>query len=110
MQRNTPQPSETLTKLNLKTITSLGVLRNHLAAAATIAVQRYLPSIFRKKRLQTIETRAQYIAQLFKSEHDHPIIWHEYVEGDIQNHPEVGGYKTVCQLFPLSPHLTSAHR
>jgi hypothetical protein len=26
------------------------------------------------------------------------MIWREYIEGDIQNHPEVGGYKTVGLL------------
>ena len=36
--------------------------------------------------------------QLFQSD-DHPIIWRTYVEGNIQNHPEVGGYKTVCPIF-----------
>jgi len=56
--------------------------------------------VFRKKRLNTIEARAEYITQLFKSDDDHPIIWREYTEGNIQNHPEVGGYKTVCR----SPH------
>ena len=79
-----------------KTITSLGVLHNHLAAAAITTIQRYLPRIFCKKRLQTIDSRAEYVEKLFRSDNDHPIIWQEYVEGDIQNHPEVGRYKTVC--------------
>jgi len=55
-----------------------------------------LTGVFRRNRLQTIETRAKYVADLFKSDNDHPIIWREYVEGNIQNHAEVGGYKTVC--------------
>ena len=79
-----------------KTITSLGVLRNHIATAAIVAVQRHLSNVFRKKRLHTIEGRAEYVMQLFNSDNDHPIIWREYIEGNIQNHPEVGGYKTVC--------------
>jgi len=57
-----------------------------------------LSIVFRKKRLQTIEARAEHVAELFKSDNDHPIIWREYVEGDIQNHPGVGGYKTVCRI------------
>jgi len=76
-------------------MSALGVLRNHLASAAIVAVQRHLPCVFRKKKLDSIEARAKYIAELFKSEDDHPIIWREYVEGNIKNHPEVGGYKTV---------------
>jgi len=82
----------------------LGVLRNHLASAAITAIQRHLTCVFRKKRLDTIEGRAKHIAQLFKSEGDDPIIWREYVKGDIKNHPEVGGYKTVCP-FPTIAHL-----
>lgn len=93
-----------------KTMTSLGVLRNNIASAAIIAVQRHLTGVFRAKRLNNVEARAKYIAQLFKSAKDHPIIWREYVEGNIQNHPEVGGYKTVCHFsyFVLNPseHLT----
>lgn len=57
--------------------------------------------MFRKKRLQTVEARAEYVTQLFRSDDDHPIIWREYYEGDIQNHPEVGGYKTVRQALIL---------
>jgi len=86
-----------------KTVTTLGVLRNHLASAAIPAVQRYIVGVFCKKRLDTVETRAQYIAKLFKSEDDHQILWREYVEGDIPNHPEVGGYKTVCFLLRFTP-------
>ena len=72
------------------------MLHNHLAAAAIGAVHRHMSNVFRSKRLQTLDARANYIAGLFKSDNDHPMIWQEYVEGDIQNHPEVGGYKTVC--------------
>ena len=55
-----------------------------------------MPYVFRKKRLSTLESRAEHIAKLFKSDKDHPIIWREYSVGDIKDHPEVGGYKTVC--------------
>lgn len=58
-----------------------------------------MPLVFRQKRLKTIEARAAYIAKLFESENDHPIIWREYVEGNIENHAEVGGYKTVRHPF-----------
>jgi hypothetical protein len=90
-----------------KTILSLGVLRNHMASIAIAAVHRHLATVFRKKRLDTIETRARYITTLLASTTDHPIIWREYVEGTIQNHPEVGGYKTVwcflyCTIFILN--------
>jgi hypothetical protein len=78
-----------------KTVVSLGVLRNHLASSAIAAVQRHLITVFRKMRLDTTNARAGYIASLFVSATDHPIIWREYVEGNIQNHPEVGGYRTV---------------
>lgn len=91
-----------------QTTTSLAGLRNNLASTAIAAVQRHVVSVFRKKRLETIEGRVNYIAQLFKSKNDDPIIWREYVEGNIQNHPEVGGYKTVC--FHLHPLLSSAKR
>ena len=84
----------------LQTISALGVLRNNLATAAVTAVQRHLTHVFREKRLNTIEGRARYITQLFRSEKDDPIIWRVYVEGNIQNHPEVGGYKTVSS-FPV---------
>jgi hypothetical protein len=94
-------------------MTSLGVFRNHLATATVTAVKRYLPSLFRRLRLQTIEARANYVCQLFKSDNDHPIIWREYVEGNIQNHPEVGGYKTtrrgVFQSDPILETLLSYH-
>ena len=85
-------------------MSALGVLRNHLASTAITAVQRYLTAVFLKKRLNTLEGRAKYITQLFKSPKDHPIIWREYVEGNIQNHPEIGGYKTVrCSLSHTAP-------
>ena len=86
---------------------SLGVLRNQLAPAAITAVQQHIVNVFRKKRLDTIGARAQYIAGLFRSKTDHPIIWREYVEGNIQAHPEVGGYKTVC--FFLCRIFSSKH-
>jgi len=57
-----------------------------------------LSVVFHKKRLQTIEARAEHVAELFRLDNDHLIIWREYVEGDIQNHPGVGGYKTVRQI------------
>jgi hypothetical protein len=87
-----------------KTISSLGVLRNHLASAAITAVQRHLTNTFRRKRLDTIHARADYITQLFKSDGDHPIIWREYFVGDIPNHPGVGGYKTARLFFVLFPY------
>jgi len=63
--------------------------------------------VFRSRRLHNIEARAGYVAQLFQSDDDHPIIWREYIEGDIQNHPEIGGYKTVCltrfHIVPILP-------
>ena len=37
--------------------------------------------------------------KLFKSKDNHPIIWREYIKGDIQDHPECGGYKIVCPSF-----------
>lgn len=85
--------------INRKTLTSVGVLRNHLAVAAIAAVQEHAPNVFRQKRLKTVEARAAYIEKLFESEDDHPIIWREYIVGDIKNHAEVGGYKTVRTLF-----------
>ncbi|KAF9644454.1 hypothetical protein BDM02DRAFT_3131744 [Thelephora ganbajun] len=89
-----------------KTITSLGVLHNHVATDAVTAVHRYLLSVFRKKRLLNTEARAQYITGLFRSDDDHPIIWREYVEGNIQNHPEISGYKTTRRgIFQLDPIL-----
>ena len=84
-------------------ITSLGVFCNHLATVAVLAVQEYMSVVF--KRIKTVEARAKYIDKLFESEDDHPIIWREYVEGDIKNHPEVGGYKTVCHAHtPIPSH------
>ena len=84
-----------------QTITSVAGLRNALATTAIDAVERHLVNVFRKERLSNFPARANYIAQLFRSPKDDPIIWREYVEGNIQNHPEVGGYKTVC--FPPVP-------
>ena len=66
-----------------KTTTALGGLRNHIATEAITAVQQYIPALFCKKRLNSIEARGEYIVKLFKSKDDHPIIWREYVEGDI---------------------------
>ncbi|KAF9779254.1 hypothetical protein BJ322DRAFT_1113597 [Thelephora terrestris] len=87
------------------TISSLGVLRNHLASAAITAVQRHLTNTFRRKRLDTIHARADYITQLFKSDGDHPIIWREYVVGDIPNHP--GTRRGVFQSDPILETLLS---
>ena len=91
--------------MNRKTITTIGVFHNHLGAAAVVAVKQHLPSVFHKKRLQTVEAQAEYISMLFLSDDDHPIIWREYAEGDIQNHAEIGGYKTVCRIS--AQHLNS---
>lgn len=94
-----------------KTTLTVGVLRNHLASAADTAVQRHLPGVFRKKRLNTVDARASYIANLFKSPKEHPIIYREYIEGNIQNHPEVGGYKTVRYfLYTPTSLLNVSHR
>lgn len=95
-----------------QTITSVAGLRNALATTAIEAVQRHLVNVFRKERLSNFQGRANYIAQLFKSDKDNPIIWREYVEGNIQNHPEVGGYKTVCFLtcIPSPPLLSTRYR
>jgi hypothetical protein len=59
------------------------------------AVHRHLANVFRQKRLQTLEARAKFVSSKFKSDDDHPFIWHQYVVGDIPNHPETGGYQTV---------------
>ena len=61
--------------------------------------------VFRKKRLLTVDARASYVSRLFRSDDDHPIIWREYIEGDIQNHPKVGGYKMVKQSTKLAPKI-----
>jgi len=79
----------------LQTISTLGVLHNHLTSAAISAIQQHLTKTFCSKRLNTIEARARYIAELFRPANDHPIIWQQYTEGNIQNHPEIGGYKMV---------------
>ena len=79
-----------------KTISALSVLRNHLATAATESIKWYLPAVYRKKKITTVTARTDYLIKLFpKSDTEHPIIWWEYVVGDIQNHAEVGGYKMV---------------
>ena len=94
-------------------MSALGVLRNHLASAAVTAVQRHLPNVFQKKWLNTLEGRARHVAKLFKSPDDHPIIWREYAEGDMKDHPEIGGYKTVRQSLPYiksSSRLNTQHR
>ena len=87
-----------------QTVTAVRVMRNRFAATGIKAVQHVLTGIFRQKRLQTLKARAAYISQLFKSEDENPIIWREYIEGDIQNHPEIGGYKTIT-IFSTRHHL-----
>ena len=84
-------------------MSALGVLRNHIASAAIPAVSQHLGNVFRKKKLDTVEARAKYVDELFKPKDDHPILWREYSEGNIQNHPEIGGYKTVCHLLHYTP-------
>ena len=91
-----------------QTITSLGVARNRIGTTAALAVQCHLTSIFRQRQLSTLDARAQFVSKKFKSDDDHPFIWNQYVVGDIPNHPETGGYKTVrtgCQR----PHSSSDH-
>ncbi|KAF9791047.1 hypothetical protein BJ322DRAFT_1104702 [Thelephora terrestris] len=88
------------------TITSIGVIRNRIGTAAVFAVQRHLANVFRQKRLQTIVARAKFVADQFKSDDDHPIIWRQYVVGDIANHHEIGGYKTTRRgVFQSEPIL-----
>lgn len=82
-----------------QTVTSLAVVRNRIGTAAVFAVQHHLANVFRQKRLQTLDTRAKFVSEQFKSDDDHPFIWRQYVVGDIENHPEIGGYQTVCGLF-----------
>ena len=94
-------------------MSALGVLRNHLASTAVTTIQRHLTNVFQKKRLNSLEGRARYIAQLFKSPVDHPIIWREYAKGDIKDHPKIGGYKTVRRshsFLVLFPCLNIQHR
>ena len=88
-------PHVHITPHSVQTITSLGVLRNHIASAALDAVKRHLSKVWSSKRLNSIEARAGYINSLFLSDNEHPMIWREYVEGNIQAHPEIGGYQTV---------------
>jgi hypothetical protein len=58
-----------------------------------------MTSVFKQKRLKTLEAKADFISQQFaKSDDDHPFIWRQYVVGDIKNHAEIGGYQTVCEL------------
>ena len=79
-----------------QTITALGVVRNRIGTAAVFAVQRYLSNVFRQKRLKTLDARAKFVSEQFKSDDDHPFLWREYSVGNIANHPETGGYQTVC--------------
>lgn len=81
-----------------QTVTSVGVVRNRIGTAAVFAVQRHLANMFRQKRLQTTDARAKFVSEQFKSDDDHPFIWRQYVVGDIENHPEIGGYQTVRRL------------
>ena len=83
-----------------QTVTSLGVVRNRIRAMAVQAVHQYLTTVFRQKWLKTLSARAKHILEQFKSDDDHPFIWCEYVVGDIANHPETGGYQTVCASLP----------
>lgn len=62
---------------------------------AVFSVQRYLANMFRQKRLQTLDARAKFVSEQFKSDDDHPFIWRQYVVGDIPNRPGTGGYQTV---------------
>ena len=81
-------------------VTSLGVVHNHIGTAAVFVVQSYLANMFQQKRLQTLDARAEFISKKFKSNDDHPFIWCQYMVGDIANHPETGGYQTVCAGLP----------
>ena len=83
-----------------QTVTSLGVVRNRIGAMAVQAVHQYLTTVFRQKRLKTLSARAKHVSEQFKSNDDHPFIWRQYVVGDIANHPETGGYQTVCAGLP----------
>ena len=88
-----------------QTITSVSVVRNRIGTAAVFAVQRHLSNMFRRKQLQTLDARADFVSQKFKSNDDHPFIWNHYVVGDIPNHPGVGGYQTVsaCTVLQRCP-------
>ena len=80
---------------SVQTITSLGVLCNHIASTALNMVKCHLSTVWSSKRLKSIEARAGYINSLFLSDDEHPMIWCEYVEGNVQNHPKIGGYQMV---------------
>ena len=70
-------------------------------------VKVYLKAVFKKKQLKSLEARAKFISDQFKSNDDHPIIWHEYRVSDIPNHPETGGYQTVS--YEIHIRLPSNH-
>lgn len=91
-----------------QTVTSLAIVRNRIGTAAVFAVQRHLTNVFRQKRLQTLDARAKFVSNQFRSDDDHPFIWRQYVVGNIENHPEIGGYQTVrgslcCLPFSNQP-------
>jgi hypothetical protein len=88
-----------------QTVTSLAIVRNRIGTAAVFAVQQHLANVFRQKRLQTLDARAKFVSEQFKSDDDHPFIWRQYVVGDIENHPEIGGYQTVCKLSGCLRHF-----
>jgi len=92
-----------------QTLGALAAVRNRIGTSAVFAVQRHLGNVFRQKRLKKIKARAEFVSTQFKSDDDHPFIWREYVVGNIENHPEVGGYQTVCRLLiiPLRHFLTT---
>ena len=76
----------------------LNILRTSIASDAVNAVNNYLPQIWCSKKLDTIKARASYVRKLFKSDKEDPFIWREFVEGDIQEHPEIGGYKMASRI------------
>lgn len=84
-----------LTNFLNQTVTAVGVARNRIGTAALFAVQRHLANIFRQKRLQTLNARAKFVSEQFRSDDDHPFIWYQYTVSDIPNHPETGGYRIV---------------
>ena len=89
-----------------QTLTALGVVRNRIGTAAIFAVQRHLSNIFHKKQLRTLNARARFVSEQFKSDDDHPIIWRQFEVGNIANHPETGGYQTV-RFFSCTTHMLS---